>query len=602
MRAGFLLLIFLWLNTVFFSCSSSKVDLEEKDTSVEKEKLESTTLNLTTFVPAGANSWVVGDLEQDRLVVSETGIHNWSETSDVIRSYIGVSNSGELHLGFKAKSSDGDSKIKVTVGSLSKEIMLTSKEYSIIEIGKFQVTAGYVLIEIEGLEKSGTYIGDISDILVGGPATVERVTNVPTDNFYFGRRGPSVNFSYQTPQEKDVLWFYNEITVPEGSDVLGSYFMANGFAEGYFGIQVNSDTERRVLFSLWSPFVTDNPDEIPEKDKIKLLGNGNGVVVGEFGNEGSGGQSFLRYNWTADTTYKFLLKGKPSDNDSTDYTAYFYAPETGKWKLIASFKRPNTTTYLKRLHSFLENFVPSTGYITRQAKYSNQWVYTTDNTWNEITNVSFGVDATASNGHRSDFAGGLDNDTFFLKNCGFFDESTTVGVGFTRASTGIKPSIDFNVLETPMLKIQPSFLDKTDWKISSFSSEEITGEGDLNGRAKLLIDNDTDTYWHTCWTCNSDAVYPHEFVIDLNSTQTIEGIAFSQRSNLSRSVKKLEILISTDNLTWESLGDFTLQNNSSIQELDFGEEILLKYVKVISKSSYDGKGFAAIAEVSPYVR
>ena len=67
--------------------------------------------------------------------------------------------------------------------------------------------------------------------------------------------------------------------VPEGNDVLGSYFMANGFAQGYFGIQVNSPTERRILFSVWSPFHTDDPSEIPDQailiaaDTIVCLGD-----------------------------------------------------------------------------------------------------------------------------------------------------------------------------------------------------------------------------------------------------------------------------------------------------------------------------------------
>lgn len=46
--------------------------------------------------------------------------------------------------------------------------------------------------------------------------------------------------------------------------------MANGFGEGYFGMQVNSETERRILFSVWSPFKTDNPKEIPDDHKITL--------------------------------------------------------------------------------------------------------------------------------------------------------------------------------------------------------------------------------------------------------------------------------------------------------------------------------------------
>lgn len=175
------------------------------------------------------------------------------------------------------------------------------------------------------------------------------------DDFYWGRRGPSVHLSYETP-DKDIQWSYSEITVPEGEDTIGSYYMANGFAQGYFGMQVNSPTERRVLFSVWSPYETDNPNEIPEDSRIILLGKGQGVTTGSFGNEGSGGQSYKVFNWKAGNTYRFLLKGEPSVNNSTDYTAYFFAPETEKWTLIASFRRPHTFTYLKRLHSFLENF------------------------------------------------------------------------------------------------------------------------------------------------------------------------------------------------------------------------------------------------------
>ena len=52
------------------------------------------------------------------------------------------------------------------------------------------------------------------------------------------------------------------MTIPKNNDVVGSYFMANGFAEGYFGIQVNSETERRILFSVWSPYKTDDPNSI----------------------------------------------------------------------------------------------------------------------------------------------------------------------------------------------------------------------------------------------------------------------------------------------------------------------------------------------------
>ena len=45
------------------------------------------------------------------------------------------------------------------------------------------------------------------------------------------------------------------------------------------------------------PFKTDNPKEIPDDHKITLNKVGQQVKTGEFGNEGSGGQSYMKYNW-----------------------------------------------------------------------------------------------------------------------------------------------------------------------------------------------------------------------------------------------------------------------------------------------------------------
>ena len=270
------------------------------------------------------------------------------------------------------------------------------------------------------------------------------------EDFYWGRRGPSVHLSYTTPENTDILWFYNEITVPEKEDVIGSYYMANGFGEGYFGMQVNSETERRILFSVWSPFETQDPKSIPEEYRIILLGKGEGVTTGEFGNEGSGGQSYKVFNWKAGNTYKFLLKGEPSVNNSTDYTAYFYDPETAKWNLIASFRRPHTSTYLKRPHSFLENFRTEVGHISRMGEYTNQWIMDTKGQWHELTKAKFTADATARKGSREDYAGGAVGNKFFMKNCGFINEMTTIDTFHERIANGVAPVIDFSLLEKPI--------------------------------------------------------------------------------------------------------------------------------------------------------
>jgi len=223
--------------------------------------------------------------------------------------------------------------------------------------------------------------------------------------------------------------------------------MADGFAEGYFGMQVNSAKERRILFSVWSPFVTDNPKDVPESKKIVLLKKGEKVHTGEFGNEGSGGQSYLNYNWKAGETYKFLVHAKPVDNNYTNYTAWFYAPEKRKWLLIASFNRPETNTYLKKLHSFLENFEPETGVITRKAWYHNQWAVTKSGAWKPINNMLFTGDATANIGYRLDYSGGVEDGKFYLRNCGFFNNNTALKTPFSIPSTEKKPDIDLLLLQ-----------------------------------------------------------------------------------------------------------------------------------------------------------
>jgi hypothetical protein len=223
--------------------------------------------------------------------------------------------------------------------------------------------------------------------------------------------------------------------------------MADGFGEGYFGMQVNSDTERRVLFSVWSPFETENPKAIPDSMRIVLLKKGATVHAQDFGNEGSGGQSFMRFMWQAGKTYAFLLGAQPDSlHHTTTYTAYFKDKSADQWYLIASFKRPQTITYLTHLYSFLENFIPETGDQTRMGFYTNQWIMDGKGQWHELINAFYTADATAKGGYRKDYAGGVDGDHFFLRNDGFFNDFIKPNQSFTRKATGEKPTIDFTHL------------------------------------------------------------------------------------------------------------------------------------------------------------
>jgi hypothetical protein len=402
-------------------------------------------------VPLGGNGWVN---KGSKAVIDANGLTGWSSVNDKISVYVRLEQTGRLNIALKLIVPKGKSNIKVIVNKtvLTKEV--SNRDTAIVNFGSVNIPyAGYQQIVLEGVNKTGPVYATVSDLVLSGPALAKGAAYIKDNHgnyFYWGHRGPSVHLNYQLPDAvKDKAeWFYNEITVPEGNDVQGSYFMADGFNGGYFGMQLNSSTERHILFSIWSPFETDDPKSIPDSLRIILLKKGDKVHAGEFGSEGSGGQSYLNYSWVAGKTYVFLVRTQ-SDSKAkiTIFTAYFKEKGDNNWKLIASFKRPRSGFNLKGLYSFLENFEPENGDVTRQVYFGNQWVIDSDGTWYPIDRALFTGDATANINYRKDYSGGVQLDKFYLRNCGFFNDYTLLKTMLERVpSTTPHPEIDFNKL------------------------------------------------------------------------------------------------------------------------------------------------------------
>ncbi len=416
----------------------------------EKESDETLNPDLPVEVPTEGNTWLFTNPDSGTPQVMNPGSQSWTDPDMVHRTFFRINQTGEVHIGIQASTEGGTSQLEASFAGNTTQVEVSQQQPSEVFIGTFEVDQpGYYHLDIQGVSKETLEFALISDVLLGGAATTATVQFIDEDYFYWGRRGPSVHMSYEVPESaSDILWYYNEVTVPQDNDVVGSFYMANGFAEGYFGFQVNSETERRVLFSVWSPYQTDNPDEIPDDQRVDLLMQGQNVTVNDFGNEGSGGQSYLQYDWQAGNTYGFLLRGQPAGDNKTDYTAWFYAPEEDTWMLIASWRRPLTDTYLERPHSFLENFNTRTGPLERMAYYNNQWIKDTQGNWHELNRARFTADATAQAEARMDYAGGMagDQEGFFMKNCGFFNETTPVDTWFTRPPLGQQPEVDLEAL------------------------------------------------------------------------------------------------------------------------------------------------------------
>lgn len=398
-------------------------------------------------IPLGGNAFQTNGESIEK--INADGIQNWGNAGSEFSIYFKSDAAATVYLDLEILPQEGESKISFLLNGQSLEYVLSAGDSGIHEIGELQLIAGYNEVKLRGIEKTASDFAEIKSLWIRheGELTLDFVRDNIDNRFYWGRRGPSVHLTYSLSETANFKWFYNEMTVPKGEDPIGSYFMANGFGEGYFGIQVNSAVERRILFSVWSPFSTDNPGDIPEDQRIKLLKKGDGVYTGEFGNEGSGGQSYLKYNWVAGNTYKFLNSVEPDGKGNTVYTAYFFAPEVGEWMLIASFLRPKTDTWYKRPHSFLENFIPEFGNIERRVVFDNQWAMDRDGHWIELTEAKFTGDDIAMRGYRKDFAGGSDSGKFYLKNGGFFNDPTELRSVHQRAAKGKAPQIDFEKLK-----------------------------------------------------------------------------------------------------------------------------------------------------------
>ena len=405
----------------------------------------------TVTVPLGGNAYVTQPSPTANEFIADDGLHHWDSGKAIISVYFDVKQAGELKLALAgALNGASHSTVKVSTGGQSHLVNLGSTATAPFDAGTFTITQpGYVKVDLQGIATDGGYYGDISGLQIGGSATAAGTAfaNDP-ENFYWSRRGPSVHLGFKAPTNTE--YFYSEITVPVGEDPVGSYYMANGFNVGYFGIQVNSPTERRVLFSVWDP---------PGGGSTTLVRKGPGVITNGFGGEGTGGQSHLRYDWVAGHTYRFLTRAQFDGEGNTLFTSWFAdAAAQGQceaqtsqgncdWHLIATWKYPGVATYLRGLYSFLESFDPDHGYIGRRAVYGNEWAKPAGGAWTELTSAYYDVDPTGLNQQRLDFAGGLSGaDAFYLRNDGFFTPSVASGQTFVRAAKGTPPTVDLEKL------------------------------------------------------------------------------------------------------------------------------------------------------------
>ncbi|MDA7618698.1 MAG: DUF3472 domain-containing protein [Verrucomicrobiota bacterium] len=371
-------------------------------------------------------------------ISAQEGILNWMDPETEISWFGKTQHPGKLHVGVRMRwKEDGKATFEIKVGNLQKVSTENARkgEEKVIPFGSLEIPqAGYHSFNLRKIIMPGNDAPavDVLSLEMDGKAA-----NGAHFNLKPRRNAASVHLVYPVKKNAKVAAFYCEMTATE--DPVYSYYMACGWHRGYFGMQVNSSQERRIIFSVWDkggePL---DPEKVRGEDRVQLVKKGDGVFTGRFGNEGTGGHSHLKYPWATNTTQKFLVTATPVNATHTRFSGYYFHPDSLSWMLISSWDTPGEGGYLRGLYSFSENFVGRNGHLQRKALYGNQWIADPNGKWEELTTAKFSHDSTGKEDRLDRFMG-LENGHFFLSHGGFLDDYTEYGKIFQRLPTGTKP-------------------------------------------------------------------------------------------------------------------------------------------------------------------
>lgn len=282
---------------------------------------------------------------------------------------------------------------------------------------------GYYRYELESKDVAGSItISALSFKGISVPGN--SIAAAPHTTDYLSSPSVHLNFSSSTVPSATYNWFYQEILVPEGYDPLASYYMAIGFSGGYCGIQTNSNTERRVLFSVWDQIDADAYKKagltLPKDSLVTLVDKALYTQANGFGNEGTGGQSYVGTNrrdtWTTGVPVKILynkrIQNMPKLNGVGEkptavISAWYKASEEEGWRYIATWRRPYVSSYDTGFHSFLENYGWTNGHLPRKAYYYNTFGRNVSTgQWVNFNKASFSH-TDGSTGQRVDYEQGV---------------------------------------------------------------------------------------------------------------------------------------------------------------------------------------------------
>ena len=139
---------------------------------------------------------------------------------------------------------------------------------------------------------------------------------------------------------------------------------------------------------------------------------------------------------------------------------------------------------------------------------------------------------------------------------------------------------------------------------AKLSSQTADGPAVAAGFNSALFDGVLTSYWHSSYS--PILPHPHHVLVDMKEALEVKGLFFTQRQGGSRNIKNVKVYISNtdiaaDSQDWELLGNYTLLQNNSRQEIALPTHKTFRYVKLLfDEPGYDGSNFTCLAEFGTF--
>ena len=140
-------------------------------------------------------------------------------------------------------------------------------------------------------------------------------------------------------------------------------------------------------------------------------------------------------------------------------------------------------------------------------------------------------------------------------------------------------------------------LTRSNWNIEC-SSEETKGEGDGQGKAIYLLDNNIYTFWHSQYLPAAPG-FPHWLTVNMNKECSVRAfwIVNCQEGWATSMPKDLYFEVSSDKENWTRVAQVTATSTLEKQIFQLEESVTATYFKVTFENSISGEVHCYLGEL-----